>query len=65
MLTGLGGGTFDLGGAPGPTTTIVTDVVDYCRVAARRVEPDDLDCTIDGDTALAADLLRAAAVFAV
>lgn len=65
VLTGGGGGTFDLGSAAGSSTTIVVDVVDYCRVAARRIDPDDLDCTIDGDAALAADLLRGAAAFAV
>ncbi len=65
VLTGPGGGTFDIGRHPGSVTTIVTDVVDYCRLVARRVVLDDLDCTIDGDRELARALLTGASAFAV
>ena len=65
VLTGDGGGTFDIGEGAAPHTTLVADVVDYCRVAARRIQPDDLDCTIDGDEELARRLLVSASVFAV
>ncbi len=65
VLTGPGGGTFDIGRHPGSVTTIVTDVIDYCRLVARRVAPDDLDCTIDGDPELARALLTSASAFAV
>lgn len=65
VLTGRGGGTFDFGSEPCLATTIVADVVDYCRVAARRIAPADLDCTIDGDATLAHALLEGASVFAV
>jgi len=71
VLTGPGGGTFDLGGTGdigqdgAPSTLLVADVVGYCRVVARRVEVDDLDCTIAGDEGLARALLRSASAFAV
>lgn len=65
VLTGRGGGTFDIGRRPGSVTTIVTDVVDYCRLVARRIVPDDLDCTIDGDSTLVRALLTSASAFAV
>lgn len=65
VLTGDGGGTFDLGDAGERTALVVADVVDYCRLAARRIEPDRLECVFEGDTDLGRDLLRAAQVFAV
>ena len=55
VLTGPGGGTWDqaleLGEAPGdPEATVVLDVVDYCRLAARRVDaPISSHAVIDGD----------------
>ena len=68
VLTGAGGGTFDLPGAHGDDdrrVTIVTDIVDYCRVVARRIAPDELEATIEGDDQLAGALLAAARVFAM
>jgi uncharacterized protein (TIGR03083 family) len=67
VLTGAGGGTFDivLGRGGDRLLTLVADVVDYCRCAARRIAPGELAATIDGDGRLAADLLAAAAVAAV
>lgn len=66
VLTGAGGGTFDLVDAPGGfETLIVADVTDYCSVAARRIHPDDLDCHIEGDVDAVRSLLRSASVFAV
>jgi uncharacterized protein (TIGR03083 family) len=64
VLTGPGGGTYDIGDDPGADTTIVTDVVDYCRLVARRIAPEDLDCTIDGDPTLAHALLTGASALA-
>ncbi len=64
VLTGPGGGTFDIGTGE-RTTLIVADVVDYCRMVARRIDPDVLDSTIEGDTELAGALLRASQAFAV
>lgn len=68
VLTGAGGGTFDLPGAHGEggrQVTVVADVVDYCRVVARRIAPDELESTIEGDGQLAGALLAAARVFAM
>ena len=67
VLTGVGGGTFrtDGGGGAEPAVTIVTDIVDYCRLASRRIEPGDLVATIEGDERLASALLSAARTFAV
>jgi uncharacterized protein (TIGR03083 family) len=69
VLTGPGGGIFDLGRtASGPATIqhlVVADVVDYCRLAARRVEVADVAVHRDGDDELIDALLRAAAAIAV
>ena len=66
VLTGQGGGTFDLDG-PGAerAVTLVADVVDYCRTAARRIDIDDLPAVIEGDRDQAHALLTAARVLAV
>jgi hypothetical protein len=69
VLTGLGGGTFvrpmAMDGAVGtPDVVITADVVDFCRLAARRIAPDDLDATIEGDPMLAQLVLQAAGAFA-
>ncbi len=66
VLTGPGGGTFDLDG-PGSerTVTLVADVVDYCRTAARRIDIDALPAVIEGDRDQAEALLTAARVLAV
>jgi uncharacterized protein (TIGR03083 family) len=68
VLTGPGGGTWDqplgLGETAGePDTTLVLDVVDYCRLAARRLTPDDVTVTVEGDAALARQVLVGAGVF--
>jgi uncharacterized protein (TIGR03083 family) len=67
VLSGRGGGTFRIGGGADadPAVTIVTDVVDYCRLAARRIDIADLDVTVEGDGRLGDALLAAARVFAV
>jgi uncharacterized protein (TIGR03083 family) len=69
VLEGEGGGAWvqalELGAAPGePVLTLVADAVDFCRVAARRMSPAALRCTVLGDQALATEVLHAAAVFA-
>ena len=64
VLTGPGGGTFDLGqGAP--TSRLVVDVVEYCRVVARRRDPAELSLEREGDVDLLADLLHAAQAIAL
>jgi len=57
VLTGPAGGTFIVplalqDQAVEPEVTIVTDAVDFCRVAVRRLRPDQLDVAIEGDRAL-------------
>ena len=69
VLLGGGGGTWtvplalgDRGGAP--AVTVVADVVDFCRVAATRLPPEELDHDVEGDGELAEEVLRAVAIFA-
>jgi hypothetical protein len=64
VLTGAGGGTFDIGPGGERVTTAIVDVVDYCRMTARRLEVDNLSADITGDRAVAAALWNAARVFA-
>lgn len=65
VLTGPGGGTFELGG-PGPQANLlVADVVDYCRVVSRRLAPESLAGTREGDERLLASLLVASQAIAM
>jgi uncharacterized protein (TIGR03083 family) len=69
VLTGPGGGTWDVvigGDAPEPVAIgIVTDVVDFCRLAANRLDPADLDMHVTGDRGRAAGVLAAASALAL
>jgi hypothetical protein len=65
VLTGAGGGTFDIGPGGERVTTAIMDVVDYCRMTARRLEVDQLPADIIGDQAVASALWNAARVFAM
>jgi len=69
VLTGPGGGTFDVaigGDAPEPASiTIVTDVVDFCRLAANRASPADLDLYVTGDRDRAPGVLAATSALAL
>jgi hypothetical protein len=69
VLTGPGGGTWDVavgGGPPAPAAVmIVTDAVGFCRLAANRVTPAELDVCVTGDPARAAGLLAAATTLAL
>lgn len=69
VLTGSGGGTFDLVATStsgvGERQLIVADVVDYCRLVARRLVPDDLVGSREGDAAVLTELLLAAQAFAI
>jgi hypothetical protein len=69
VLTGRGGGVWNqplqLGSEPGePSVTIVADALDFCRLAAQRIEPTDLDAEVEGPMELAVTVLRGASVFA-
>jgi uncharacterized protein (TIGR03083 family) len=57
VLTGPAGGTYTVALAPQaqaaePDVTIVTDAPGLCRVAVRRLRPDQLEAVIDGDREL-------------
>jgi len=68
VLTGPGGGTWDvtMGSSPASASVaIVTDAVGFCRLAANRVIPADLDVSVTGDPARAAAVLAAAATLAL
>lgn len=68
VLTGGGGGTSSLGfGSTPPAdadTILVADAVDFCRMAAGRLDIADLPADITGDVDFAHDVCRAARVFA-
>ena len=69
VLTGPGGGTWDIaigGDAPEPASVaIVTDVVGFCRLAANRATPADLDLHVTGDPGHAAGVLAATSALAL
>ena len=68
VLTGPGGGTWDvtMGSPPAAASVaIVTDAVGFCRLAANRVAPADLDVSVTGDPARAAAVLAAATTLAL
>jgi len=69
VLTGPGGGTFDVAvGEPASDLArvdIVTDVVGFCRLFANRVSPSDLDLYVTGDERKATSVLAAAAALAL
>ena len=80
VLTGPGGGTWDvaLGGdryagssrAPGegpvvPGLLLVVDAVDFCRLAADRLSPDDVAIQVDGAVDAARAVLAGAATLAL
>jgi len=68
VLTGEGGGewTVSLDGRDhsAPTTTLTVDVVDFCRLVAERIDPDDCGATLDGDVELGRTLLHCASALA-
>lgn len=69
VLTGPGGGTFDLGSTDGGRAAvehlIVADVVDYCRLVSRRIDAADVAGHREGDDELIDALLHAASAIAV
>jgi len=69
VLTGPGGGTWDIPIGDGPPAAapvrIVTDAVGFCRLVANRTTPDGLDLHVTGDADLAAMVLAAASTLAL
>jgi uncharacterized protein (TIGR03083 family) len=67
VLTGPGGGawTTALGSEPGELEALmVADARSFCRVAARRLSPEQLGASVSGDASLIDDVLAGVAVFA-
>jgi len=69
VLTGRGGGVWNqplqLGMQAGePAVTIVVDSLEFCRLAAQRIAPVDVNAEIEGSQELALTVLRGASVFA-
>jgi uncharacterized protein (TIGR03083 family) len=71
VLTGPGGGTWDIAMCDGLAATapaavgIVTDAVGFCRLVANRATPDSLDLHVTGDPDRAAMVLAAASALAL
>ena len=72
VLTGVGGGTWDLPLGPrdsdGETAAdllMVVDAVDFCRLASNRIAPESLDVHVDGDATGASAILAGVASLAL
>jgi uncharacterized protein (TIGR03083 family) len=69
VLTGPGGGTWDVTVGSDPpaaaSVAIVTDAVGFCRLAANRATPAELDVSVTGDPARAAAVLFAVTTLAL
>jgi hypothetical protein len=69
VLTGPGGGTWDIAIGETPADPvpigIVTDAVGFCRLVANRVTPADLDLHVTGDPGRVAGVLAAASALAL
>jgi uncharacterized protein (TIGR03083 family) len=65
VLVGPGGGDWTISSGPGPTrapeVTVTMDAVEFCYLLGKRRDPDSVAHEVEGDPALAALLLRAAA----
>jgi len=70
VLTGTGGGTFvvSTGGELPPAgdedALIVADALDFCRIAGRHLDVDEVALEVEGDEEFARDLLASARVLA-
>jgi uncharacterized protein (TIGR03083 family) len=69
VLTGPGGKTWDVPMAPGeavsdPPTVMTLDIVAWCRRFADRLDADEVPFAVDGNAALAHDVVAAAPAFA-
>lgn len=70
VLTGRGGGTWRCPLAADSTVTptddvvVVADAIGFCRLTANRCRPADLDPYVEGDEALAVDILAGMAALA-
>ncbi|WP_179855641.1 maleylpyruvate isomerase family mycothiol-dependent enzyme [Paractinoplanes atraurantiacus] len=70
-LTGEGGGTWSvplgpsLAGVSRPAAVVTLDVVEFCRLAGDRRDPDGVAAEVGGDTGLAREFLAAVPALAV
>jgi uncharacterized protein (TIGR03083 family) len=70
VLTGPGGGTFVVSTGPEPPPAgaedalIVADALDFCRIAGRHLDVDEVTHEVEGDEEFARDLLASARVLA-
>jgi uncharacterized protein (TIGR03083 family) len=68
VLTGTGGGTFTAKLGPAapdePSASMVTEAIDFCRLAGGAVSVDQLRFDADGDVGVVLDVLAGAATFA-
>ncbi len=60
VLTGDGGGTYDIGGEGDPVALVALDTADFCRLVAQRAAPRDLEIVREGDRRVIASLLDSA-----
>jgi hypothetical protein len=65
VLTGPGGGTYDIGGPGSPVATAALDVVEYCRLVAGRLDLGSVSVMREGDRSVIDLLLGARPAFAV
>jgi hypothetical protein len=65
VLTGPGGGTYDIGGPGAPVATAALDVVEYCRLIAGRLDLGSVSVMREGDRSVIDLLLGARPAFAV
>jgi uncharacterized protein (TIGR03083 family) len=71
VLLGPGGGVADLSlgdadeTSTAPSVRLVADIVDFCRIASRRLPVEQLDRQVTGDATLIGPVLEAAAAFAM
>lgn len=64
VLTGPGGGTYDIGGPGIPVATAALDVLEYCRLVAGRLDLRSVSVMREGDESVIDLLLGARPVFA-
>jgi uncharacterized protein (TIGR03083 family) len=69
VLTGPGGGTWDIAVGEGPpdpaSIRVIADAAGFCRLVANRVAPADLDLHVTGDPGRVAGVLAAASALAL
>jgi uncharacterized protein (TIGR03083 family) len=65
VLTGAGGGTYDIGGPGAPVALAALGVVEYCLLMARRLDLASVSVLYEGDRSVAQMLLRAGPMFSV